>query len=54
MYFHSIDYRILMGKPEGKTLVGRPRLRFDNNVKMDLRGVRFGDMVRIGTSGGLL
>jgi hypothetical protein len=30
-------YRILMGKPEGKRPLGRPRCRWLNNVKMDLR-----------------
>jgi hypothetical protein len=30
-------YRILVGKPEGKRPVGRPRRRWVNNIKMDLR-----------------
>jgi hypothetical protein len=30
-------YRILLGKPEGKTLVRRPRHRGGVNFKMDLR-----------------
>jgi hypothetical protein len=30
-------YRILMGKPEGKRLLGRPRRRWVDNIKMDLR-----------------
>jgi hypothetical protein len=30
-------YRILVGKPEGKRSVGRPRRRRVDNVKMDLR-----------------
>jgi hypothetical protein len=30
-------YRILVGKPEGKTLLGRPRRRWVDNIKMDLR-----------------
>jgi hypothetical protein len=30
-------YRILVGKPEGKRSLGRPRCRWVNNVKMDLR-----------------
>jgi hypothetical protein len=30
-------YRILVGKPEGKTPLGRPRRRWVNNIKMDLR-----------------
>jgi hypothetical protein len=30
-------YRILMGKSEGKRLLGRPRSRWDDNIKTDLR-----------------
>jgi hypothetical protein len=30
-------YRILVGKPEGKRLLGRPRRRWVRNIKMDLR-----------------
>jgi hypothetical protein len=30
-------YRILEGKPEGKRLLGRPRRRCTDNIKMDLR-----------------
>jgi hypothetical protein len=30
-------YRILVGKPEGKRPLGRPRHRWVDNVKMDLR-----------------
>jgi hypothetical protein len=30
-------YRILVGKPEGKRPLGRPRCRWLNNIKMDLR-----------------
>jgi hypothetical protein len=30
-------YRILAGKPEGKRPLGRPRRRWVNNIKMDLR-----------------
>jgi hypothetical protein len=28
-------YRVLVGKPEGKGPVGRPRLRWEYNIKMD-------------------
>jgi hypothetical protein len=31
------SYRILVGKPQGKTPLGRPRRRWVNNIKMDLR-----------------
>jgi hypothetical protein len=30
-------YKILVGKPEGKVLLGRPRRRWEDNIKMDLR-----------------
>jgi hypothetical protein len=29
----------LVGKPEGKRLLGKPRLKWENNIKMDLRGI---------------
>jgi hypothetical protein len=29
-------YRLLVGKPEGKRLLGRPRHRWIDNIKMDL------------------
>jgi hypothetical protein len=32
-------YRILVGKPEGKKPLGRPRRRWANNIKMDLREI---------------
>jgi hypothetical protein len=32
-------YRVLGGRPEGKRLLGRPRHRWDYNIKMDLREV---------------
>jgi hypothetical protein len=32
-------HRVLVGKPEGKTLLGRPRCRWEDNIKMDLREV---------------
>jgi hypothetical protein len=31
--------RILVGKPEGKRPLGRPRRRWVNNIKMDLREI---------------
>jgi hypothetical protein len=30
------SYRILVGKPEGKRPLGRPRRRWENNIEMDL------------------
>jgi len=32
-------YRILVGKPEGKRPLGRPRRRWEENIKMDLQEV---------------
>jgi hypothetical protein len=32
-------YRILVGKPEGKKPLGRPRRRWVYNIKMDLREI---------------
>jgi len=29
-------HRVLVGKPEGKRPLGRPRRRWDNNIKIDL------------------
>jgi len=37
-------YRFLMGKPEGKRTLGRPRRRWEGNIKMVLQEVRFGGM----------
>jgi hypothetical protein len=31
--------RVLLGKPEGKKLLGRPRRRWEDNIKMDLQEV---------------
>jgi hypothetical protein len=35
-------YRILVGKPEGKRPLGRPRCRWVDNIKMDLKRDRMG------------
>jgi hypothetical protein len=37
-------YRILVGKPEGKRPLGRPRLKWEDNIRMDLREIRWGGM----------
>ena len=34
-------YRVLVGKPEGKRPHGRPRHRWEDNIKMDLQVVGF-------------
>jgi hypothetical protein len=33
-------YRLLVGKPEGKRPLGRPRHRWMDNIKMDLLEIR--------------
>jgi hypothetical protein len=54
-------YRVLVGKPEGKRPLGRPRRRWEDGIKMDLSeigwegGVWSGfTWLRIGTVGRLL
>jgi len=37
-------FRVLVGKPEGKRPVGRPRRRWEDNIKMDLQEVGYGGM----------
>ena len=32
-------HRVLVGKPEGKRSLGRPRRRWEDNIKMDLQEV---------------
>ncbi|KAJ4431590.1 hypothetical protein ANN_20189 [Periplaneta americana] len=55
-------YRVLVGRPDGKRPFGRPRRRWEDNIKMDLREVGCDDLMietglvllRIGTNGGLM
>jgi len=52
-------YRVLVGKPEGKRGLGRPRSIWEDNMKMDLQEVGCGGWtgsgwLRIGTGGGHL
>jgi len=37
-------YRVLVGKPEGKRPLGRPRRRWEENIKTDLQEVGCGGM----------
>jgi hypothetical protein len=37
-------YNILVGRPEGRRPLGRPRRRWEGNIKMDLREIGFGDV----------
>jgi len=41
-------YIVLVGKPEGRRPLGRPRLRWVDNVRMELQEVGFGYMDGIG------
>jgi hypothetical protein len=52
-------YRLLVGKPEGKRQIGRPRRRWVDNIKMDFGEKLWSSMdwfglERIVTRGGLL
>ena len=50
-------YRVLVGKPEGKRPLGKPRRRWVDNIRMDLQDVgRWTGLgwPRIGTGGGRL
>jgi hypothetical protein len=51
--------RVLVGKPEGKRPLGRPRRRCEDWIRMDLREMGWGvwsgfTWLRIGTVGGIL
>jgi hypothetical protein len=41
-------YSILVGRPEGKRPLGRPRHRWEDNIKMDLRGIGIDETSWIG------
>jgi hypothetical protein len=43
-------YRLLVGKPEGKRPLGRPRSRWVDNIKMDLLEIGWGGVDWIGLS----
>ena len=51
-------HRVLVGKPEGKRSLGRPRHRWEDNIKMDLREVGgsgdWMELPQVGTDGGHL
>jgi hypothetical protein len=52
--------KVLMGKPEGKRPLGRPRRRWEDGIRMDLREIGLGGVwigfgwLRTEISGGLL
>jgi hypothetical protein len=37
-------YKVLMGKPEGKRPLGRPRRRWEDGIRMDLREIGMGSV----------
>jgi hypothetical protein len=37
-------YNILVGRPEGRRPLGKPRHRWEDNIKIDLREIGFGDV----------
>jgi hypothetical protein len=41
-------YRLLVGKPEGRRPLGRPRHRWLDNIRMDVLELRWGDVYWIG------
>jgi hypothetical protein len=51
-------YKVLVGRPEGRGTVRRPRRRWEAEIRMDFREIGWVwigfDWLRIGTGGGLL
>jgi hypothetical protein len=43
-----IAYRLLMGMPEGKRPLGKPRRTWVDNIRMDLGEIEWGGVDRIG------
>jgi hypothetical protein len=41
MHGEGCVYRVLVGRPEGKIPLERPRHRWEDNIKMDVREIRF-------------
>jgi hypothetical protein len=37
-------YKVLMGKPEGKRSLGRPRHRWEDGIRMNLREIGWGSV----------
>jgi hypothetical protein len=48
-------YRVLIGKPEGKRPLGRPRRRWEDGLRMDLREIGWGsvDWIQLAQDGDL-
>jgi hypothetical protein len=50
-YYENVNvYRLLVGKPEGKRPLGRPRRKWIDNIKMDLLEIRLNVVDWIGLS----
>jgi hypothetical protein len=52
-------FKVLVGKPEGRRPLGRPRRRWEDGIRMDLREIDLGvwigfDCLRTGAGGVLL
>jgi hypothetical protein len=52
-------YKVMVGKPEGKRSLGRPRRRWEDVIRIDLREIGWrvwirSNWLRVGTGGGLL
>jgi hypothetical protein len=52
-------YKVLVGKPEGKSPLERPRRRWEDGIRMNLSEIGLGewigfDWLKTGTGGGLL
>jgi hypothetical protein len=52
-------YRVLVGRPEGKIPLGRPKRRWEDNIKMDVEeigidGANWIQLIRTGFRGGML
>jgi hypothetical protein len=57
MGVERVVHRVLVGKPVGKRPLGRPRRKWEDNIKMDVQEVVVGtgrSWLRIGTGGGHL
>jgi hypothetical protein len=59
MWEMSGAYRVLVGRPPGESLLGRPRSRWEDNIKACLKEVEWGVWIRlvclrIGTGGRLM
>jgi hypothetical protein len=56
--WETVAYRVLVGRPEGKRQLARPRCRWENNITIGLQEVKYSGKgliwLRIGTGGGNL